>query len=218
MLDAILHHRGALAYSKTDLEALQETARQLQGYAKAERHALGRLLHDGPMQSLALALVKLSTRSVEDAPAVTQTLLQDALGALQLLENELYSPAVDLLSLGGALQQRWRAFARTPLTLQLSEAEEEALGTFDKDRAFPIYFLADTLGQLAAQLPEGLLAGKLRLAKKGRTAVLHCTLSGAGSAANLLALPPLQTALARLVIVGGRFKISPRRFTALLKP
>jgi CheY-like chemotaxis protein len=152
------------------------------------------------------------------APAVTQTLLQDALGALQLLENELYSPAVDLLSLGGALQQRWRAFARTPLTLQLSEAEEKVLGTFDKDRAFPIYFLADTLGQLAAQLPEGLLVGKLRLAKKGRTAVLHCTLSGAGSAANLLTLPPLQTALARLVIVGGRFKISPRRFTALLKP
>ena len=216
MLDAILHRRGALAYSKTDLETLQETARQLQGYAKAERHALGRLLHDGPMQSLALALVKLSTRSVEDAPAVTQTLLQDALGALQGLENELYSPAVDLLSLGGALQHRWRAFARTPLTLQLSEAAEEALGAFDKDRAFPIYFLADTLGQLAAQLPEGMLAGKLRLARKGSAAMLHCTFSG--SPANLLTIPPLQTALARLVIVGGRFKVSPRRFTAVLEP
>ena len=109
MLDAILHRRGALAYSKTDLEALRETARQLQGFAKAERRALGRLLHDGPMQSLALALVKLSTLPAEDAPKATQNLLQEALGALQHLESELYSPAVDLFSPAKALRHRWRA-------------------------------------------------------------------------------------------------------------
>ena len=218
MIDAILHHRSALAYSKTDLEALRETARQLQGYAKAERQALGRLLHDGPMQTLALALVKLSTLPAEDAPAATQALLQEALGTLQTLENELYSPAVDLLSLEEALRQRWRALPRAPLELHLSTAGEHALGAFDKDRSFPLFFLADTLGQLAAQLPEGTLTGKLRLAKKGSTAVLHCAFAGAGTPPMLLKLPPLQTALARLVLVGGRFKISPRRFTALLKP
>ncbi len=217
MLDAILHRRGGLAYSRTDLEALREAARQLQGYAKAERRALGRLLHDGPMQSLALALVKLSTLPADDAPVATQALLQEALGALQTLENELYSPAVDLLSLGGALRQRWRALSRAPLALTLSKAEEEALGAFDKDRTFPLFFLADTLGQLAAQLPEGALTGKLRLARKGSKAVLHCAFSGAGTPPMLLKLPPLQTALARLVLVGGRFKVSPRRFTAVLE-
>jgi hypothetical protein len=218
VLDAILHHRGALAYSKTDLPALQETARQLQGYAKAERHTLGRMLHDGPMQSLALALVKLSTLPAEDIADATQALLQEALGALQLLENELYSPAVDLLSLGGALRQRWRALPRTPLALRLSTAEEDALGDFDKDRSFPLFFLADTLGQLAAQLPEGALTGELCLAKKGSAALLHCSFSGAGTPPMLLNLPPVQTALARLVLVGGRFKLSPKRFTALLIP
>lgn len=218
MLDTILHRCGALAYSRTDPEALREAARQLQGFAKAERRALGRLLHDGPMQSLALAIIKLSTLPADDAPAATQALLQDALGALQTLENELYSPAVDLLSLGGALRQRWRALPRTPLELDLSRAGEQALGAFDKDCVFPLFFLADTLGQLAVQLPEGTLTGKLRLARKGNTAALHCAFSGAGTPPELLAFPPLQTALVRLVIVGGRFKISPRRFTALLEP
>jgi hypothetical protein len=71
---------------------------------------------------------------------------------------------------------------------------------------------------VAAQHPDGLFEGRLRLARRGDAAVLHCTFSGAGTPPNLLSLPPLQTALARLVIVGGRFKISPRRFTALLKP
>ena len=218
MLDAILHRRGVLAYSRTDLEALRETARQLQGFAKAERRALGRLLHDGPMQSLALALVKLSTLPAEDAPAATQALLQDALGALQTLENELYSPAIDLLSPVKALRQRWRALPRAPLELDLSTAGEKALNAFDKDRVFPLFSLAGTLGQLAAQGPSGELEGALRLARKGNTAVLHCTFRRADTPAHLLTLLPVGTALARLVIVGGRFKISPRRFTALLKP
>ena len=218
MLDAILHRRGVLAYSRTDLEALREAARQLQGYAKAERRALGRLLHDGPMQSLALALVKLSTLPAEAITDATQALLQDALGALQTLENELYPPAFELISHGDALRQRWRAAPDAPLALHMSKTEDRALSTFNWDRAFPLFFLADTLGQLAAQGPLGEFEGALRLARKGNTAVLHCAFSGAGTPPELLAFPPLQTALARLVIVGGRFKISPRRFTALLEP
>ena len=218
MLDAILHRRGALAYSKTDLEALRETARQLQGFAKAERRALGRLLHDGPMQSLALALVKLSTLPAEAIAEATQALLQDALGALQTLENELYPPAIELISHGDALRQRWRALPQTPLKLHLSETENRALSTFNWDRAFPLFSLADTLGQIAAQGPSGELEGALRLARKGNTAALHCTFRRADTPAHLLTLLPVRTTLARLVIVGGRFKISPRRFTALLKP
>jgi hypothetical protein len=170
------------------------------------------------MQSLALALVKLSTLPAEAITDATQALLQEALGALQLLENELYSPAVDLLSLGGALRQRWRALPRTPLALRLSTAEEDALGDFDKDRTFPLFSLADTLGQIAAQQPSGELEGELRLARKGSTAALHCTFRRADTPAHLLTLPPVQTALARLVLVGGRFKLSPKRFTALLIP
>lgn len=218
MLDAILRHRGAVASSETHLAALHEAARQLQAYAKAERATLGRLLHDGPMQTLALALVRLSSLSDKAVSEPTQQLLQEALGALQTLENELYLPSIDFLSPAEALRQRWRNLSRQPLSLYILGADETALRPFSKDRAFPLFHLADALGQVAAQHPDGLFEGRLRLARRGDAAVLHCTFSGAGTPPNLLSLPPLQTALARLVIVGGRFKISPRRFTALLKP
>ena len=167
MLDAILHHRGALAYSKTDLPALQETARQLQGYAKAERHTLGRMLHDGPMQSLALALVKLSTLPAEDIADATQALLQEALGALQLLENELYSPAVDLLSLGGGASAAVARFAPNAPCAPPEHGRGGRPGRLRQGSFLPPLFPSGHPGAACCPTPRGRAYGRALPREKG---------------------------------------------------
>ena len=199
------------ALSLGDVTAIAYT---LQLYAMGEREGFAHALHNGPMQKLATALMHLATAD-EGAQRSGKALVQEALEDLQSIENELYTPALDLLSIPDALSNRLIQLGAR--TIKLSFYDQPALAQVPKNEALPLSLLAEGLARFSVEPPGLGTHGRLRVGWRFGRLTLQATLGGDGyDFAQLRDYAPVRNALARLALVGGRYDLREGRIIAML--
>lgn len=207
--------QNVLSSKALSFEELTSIAQALEQFHIGERQALARALHDGPMQTLAAALTQLDFPDREASQAAAKTLVQQALEALQAIENGLFIHAMDLLPLPEALSHRLTQLKANAIHLALRN--EAALNRFPTNSALPIFLLGEALGHFTRTSKGQETQGRLVLGRRFGVITLQGTLSGKPEAvAKLREYPPVRNALFQLAIVGGRFDLRGGRIIALL--
>lgn len=203
-----------LSSKALSLEDVTTIAYTLQLYAMGEREGFAHALHNGPMQKLATALMRLAAPDNADQ-RMGMTLVRDALDDLQSIENELYTPAFDLLSLPTALSNRLTQLEAR--TIKLSLYDEPALAQVPKNEALPLFLLAEGLARFSVEPPGLGTHGRLRVGWRFGRLTLQATLGGDRyDFAQLRDYAPVRNALARMALVGGRYDLRGGRILAML--
>lgn len=199
------------ALSLSDVTTIAYT---LQLYAMGEREGFARALHNGPMQKLATALMHLAAPD-EATQRTGKGLVQEALEDLQSIENDLYTPAFDLLTLPTGLSNRLTQL--NARTIKLSFYDEPTVAQVPKNEALPLFLLAEGLARFSVEPPGVGTEGRLRVGWRFGRLTLQATLWGNGYAfAKLADYAPVRNALARLALVGGRYNLREGRILAML--